>query len=543
MESAPSSAHQVTLAAFESELKTARTLLKIQQQETYHCQEHLSLLNAEIDTLRSVVDEQQQAIHALNLQLQEKTDKVKSFEDTFDQFRVDKHALYELETQNSHLLERMKEKQRQLDDREAENRYMLNHKDDATLAEEIRIKKVAELQIVMPIEFSQLEAKLERARSTIDEYEITISALKVENEQLRGQLQWNDEVKRDQLSRSMQSEYKMLMQLDQRDNIVKSLEVEKDTLQRVATVHQSRGDYIHRQFKESLKELDRTETVCGAVVDFVERDIAQLQGAQKLLRQENAVLQAESQLLHEIVSRSSTQRSFNKTFATAKRSSSSSSSLRLPAIFGNDTTGLLSPTSLNNFPTKFTHSDKLNSTAPSSLQSDTQPIVVNKQWDFGEFSNAIEIVDMQDMKRQCLAKVLSTALIMLPGAPELFNVTLPKNNIDLSNMSLVDEDIDQVHNYIILNSCMQSSDLFSDNKPQIISEFRKISFQPVILIQLNDNRLTSEGLFKLVAWILSLSNEEIRDRPSPLTIDLSNNKVNYIARTIINVDCVDMCSL
>ncbi len=62
---------------------------------------------------------------------------------------------------------------------------------------------------------------------------------------------------------------------------------------------------------------------------------------------------------------------------------------------------------------------------------------------------------------------------------------------------------------------------------QIINEFRTFSFRCISTLNLSGNLLTSEGLFKIITWILAMATDEIRDRNFPLEINLRQNKVCY----------------
>lgn len=298
--------HKETIAAFEAELKSSRSLLLIQQVESRQAQEHIELLNREVDALRLIVDEKQDEIQRLNVKLQSKKEKVNEFESTFDQFRIDHLAFYELEQQNNQLLERLKEKQKIIDELEIETQYLRNQKDDSMMIDERKVKKLAELEIVMPIERSQLEAKIEQSNLTIAELQSRVFLLEEENNSMKHTMKWNDELKLDQLARSKQAEYQMLMQLDRRDEEQRIIEEEKATLKKTAEIQAQRGNEIQRQWRKSVDKLETVENMCGAIVDYVERDYGRAVTAEKLLRKENEKLQAQTQVLREIVSRAST---------------------------------------------------------------------------------------------------------------------------------------------------------------------------------------------------------------------------------------------
>jgi myosin heavy subunit len=420
--------HQATLDAFQSELKTARSLLEMQKRETRHCQEHISLLNGEIDTLRQLVEEKQHQIHKLNMKIQSKSDKVSHFKETFDQFRVDKLALYELEQQNAQLLERLKEKQKVIDELEIEITYLRSQNDNETLVDEIKSKKFAELQIVMPIEKSQLEIKLENALNYIRQLEDNVRELSAYNQQLKQEMVWNDEVKRDQLARSNQSEFRMLMQLDKTEALVKTLESEKELLDQTNAVTESRSKHIEKQYASSLKRIENVQTICGAVVDYVERDYASLQHAEQLLKEENLKLQSELQILREIITRASHSPEEFTTIMTSNN----------PTILD-----------FRNTSSRSSLEKKLSPMRSPRLKTmkfqETQRSSSNLRWQeakFVEFLQMMESLDKKSLKKTCLVKQLLVAQDLISS---IQLKKIPTScSIDLSHIYLTDDDVDEV---------------------------------------------------------------------------------------------------
>lgn len=436
------SAHKATILAFENELKIARSMLELQQKETRHCQEHISLLNGEIDALRKLAEEKQMEVHKLNLKIQAKTDKVCEFETTFDQFRVDKMALYELEQQNAQLLERLKEKQKVIDEYEIEISYLRNQMEDGNLVDESKEKKMAELQIVMPIEKFQLEVRLENALKHISELEENLRMTQSINHQLHQQMEWNDQIKRDQLARSNQSEFRMLLQLDKTEELVKSLESDKETLNKINDQKESRSNYVEKQYLKSLQKIDDVETMCGAVVDYVERDLAAIQNSEMFLRQENSRLQSELQLLHEVVTRSMTVEEFAKTFGSTGSMSKPGSTIksRHGENFPKQHSSLHSKLSPVRSPMSGKRINAINECPPMGNTASAQ--LKWQESKFVEFLQMMESVDKRSLKYTCLMKQLSIVKDVLTSIQ--CNKLPSKCNIDFSSLYLGDDDVDEV---------------------------------------------------------------------------------------------------
>jgi hypothetical protein len=290
-----------TLAAYERELHCVKKLLNLQINETKHSSEHISILNHEVDALRKIVAEKQDVIHSLNKQIVSLNDKIVELENQNDMHYVNKMALFQLEQQNQQLIERIKELQSKIHEQSVENNFLQNYKHDKVIIEEQQIIKLQELEIKFPYEKLQLLQKLDRNEVLIKEQQEIISNLEKQNFSFYQMIQVYEDIKNDQLSRSKLFEYKLLIELDMKEKEKNFIENEKNYLQNNQSVIVQKSNELSQRLQTSYKSMDELNNLYSVVIDTLEKENNLESYKSKLLTKENYLLQAEKQLLNEII--------------------------------------------------------------------------------------------------------------------------------------------------------------------------------------------------------------------------------------------------
>ncbi|RYH09000.1 hypothetical protein EON65_40460, partial [archaeon] len=298
-----SNCHKETIAAFEAQLKAAQDLLHIQQQDALHREEHIQLLNGEIDMLRNTVQTKQDVILSLQSQLQGKNYTLEALNKELDQLRIDKTAIYTLSEQVKDLDGKIKQKDKVIANLHIEVRFLQEKSDDLMLVQAQKAERLNELEVIAPFHITRLEVQLQKLQ---EEHRIATgkcSALLQENTELHKALKWNEDRRIEQVARAQRIEYAQLLQLDHIDHTLRNLQADQDALKQANSKEFQRGQELLAQLQSTVRTVDEVETVCGAVVSVVQKEKEILQRREKKLMQHNLLLQGEKQILGEILER------------------------------------------------------------------------------------------------------------------------------------------------------------------------------------------------------------------------------------------------
>jgi hypothetical protein len=295
-----------TIAAYDRQVQNLQQLLALQTNETKHCQDHILMLNREVDSLRKIIEEKQKSIHDLQRQLRKKQDFSAEIEKKYDESKIDKLAFFELEERNMQLLEGLKRKTMEVDKLQVENRYLQEHREDRLLLEEIKAKKAVELEITFPYERTQLQVRLDHAQEVNNSQALRIQVLETHVQQLTQNLEDHQEKMKDLLLRSKQSEFKMLMELDAKDSENHALDIQNHQMQLTQQSLTSHASELTAQLNNSVNQTESLQTLFSSAIDTLENDVKQLQYKEKILKRENQLLQLEGQVQKDVISRVST---------------------------------------------------------------------------------------------------------------------------------------------------------------------------------------------------------------------------------------------
>lgn len=295
-----------TIAAFERQVQNLQQLLSLQTNETEHCQEHILILNREIDALRKIIEEKQKSIHDLQKQLKQKKEFATDLEKKYDESKIDRLAFFELEERNLQLLGGLKEKQAEIERLQVENRYLQEHREDRLLLEELKAKKALELEISFPYERTQLQVRLDQAHEVNNQQAIRLQLLEAQVQSLTQELQSHQEHMKDMLLRSKQSEYKMLMELDAKDVENHALDVENHQMKTLQQSLAAQTGELTAQLNNSIQQTETLQTLFSSTIHTLENDVHQLHTKEKLLLRENQLLQYEGQVQKGMIARAST---------------------------------------------------------------------------------------------------------------------------------------------------------------------------------------------------------------------------------------------
>lgn len=235
---------RVALESLRMELAAEQRLLKIQIEENYKAQEHIVLLDAEVDALRNLAESKQLKINELKDIIVEKEDEIKSLQSKLKDSAIEKRAFDELDGSNGRLLSKLKECQDKITQLDIELKIERSMKFDKSLYDDTRAIKVAAMEVILTSQMEDLKQRYELAQKELSEKTETISSLSSRVCSLEEALRWSEFTRMDQIARSRQSEYRSLAKLEDVSlNYYKALD-DKEVLQQSAAVQAVRGDML-----------------------------------------------------------------------------------------------------------------------------------------------------------------------------------------------------------------------------------------------------------------------------------------------------------
>ena len=291
------SGHRKIEDSLKAELKAAQDLLLLQQKDNYKFQDHVQILEHELDTLHVLVEDKQKTINALKKRIVEKEDAIKDLQKEVRDNKIDRHALKTFESQNTLLLDELKDRMKAMEALEIELRFLKENYEDKTCYSDDRAKRVAAMDIVLTATVTSLQSDLAAAETDIARKADEIVKLKQEVKDLQAGLWQSEERRRDQIARSRQTEYRTLARLQEVSESYFTAEDDKEMLEDTIRLHTSRGESLQRQLDRTVLSLDSSQELFGAVVDHVESRSEIARGNAHQLERENQALQAEIQVL------------------------------------------------------------------------------------------------------------------------------------------------------------------------------------------------------------------------------------------------------
>lgn len=289
--------HRKIEESLRAELKAAQDVLAMQQQECYRFQEHVQIIEAELDSVQDLLKQKQLKINELSNIILEKDDKISNLNALLDENRVDRHALKGFETQNLSLFTKIKEKAKSVEELEIELRFLKENFDDKSDYNDDRAKRVAAQDIILTSTLNSMQKDLATANNTIAQRDEEIALLKQQMASLRAAAWLSEEHRRDEVARSRQSEYRTLAKLQQvQDEYFRSNDANELLLDTVQ-LKTKRGNMLQRQLNRTVDTLEESQDLFGRVVDQVETRSAFTRANEHQLLRENQNLQAQIQML------------------------------------------------------------------------------------------------------------------------------------------------------------------------------------------------------------------------------------------------------
>lgn len=558
-----------TIDAYDQQVRDAQALLKVQVNETQHCHEHIDILNREIDALRCIVQEKQNVVHQLQNQLIKRKDAYAELEIKYDQSKIDRLAFFDLEQQNLQLLEQLKHKQIALDELEMENRYLREQREDRLIVEETKAKKMNELEVTFPFERTQLQVRLDHAQNLNNHQAMRIMQLQSEVCDLQTRLSSKEQLSSEQLTRAKQSEYKALLQLDQRDMIMSSLEKQNSELEQSSKAVGQRAKELTAQLDHSLHAAQYAENVYSTVIDTLEHDHLHHAIQQRMNARVQSALTLETQvaaeLLQSILSedgRSGKPRRNltipqSPSFGATKRSplskfeqhqwtpsrTSTTATLTNSNRKGTNRNKSFQSQSPNgdirvSAPSTATpkYSEKSNNRSKQTTLSSPLHIDINSPT-----TSARQLAPRQQREER-----VGTALLHSPAVrSSLTAMALPAGAGAVAELIAVQEArVMLLHRYMrlfcssVMDSSSEAAELdlqqcqITDRDVDIVIDWLRTlstgSYHNLSSIVLRQNKLSGLTVEKLIAFLLSLAGEDVTARTDsgPLLVDLQYNCIN-----------------
>ena len=136
-------------ASLRAEVRAAQDVLAIQQKDNYRFQEHVKILDGEIDSLRIMLEDKQLIINKLNNVVVKKDDRILELENLLHENKIDRHAFKTFEHQNILLLDELKATKKKMEELEVEVRYLRELRQDRIEYDEAYTKRVAEMDVML----------------------------------------------------------------------------------------------------------------------------------------------------------------------------------------------------------------------------------------------------------------------------------------------------------------------------------------------------------------------------------------------------------
>jgi hypothetical protein len=290
--------------ALREELRTAQEILALQQKETYKFQDHVEILDNEINSLRELLEERQGVINTLREKLLLKDDRIKEQEKNIYDNTIDHAAFKTFETQNLLLLDELKENNDRTTALEIEVRFLRNLKQDKNDYDDDRAKKVAAMDIIMTGTVHNLELKVEEGKGEVErrvrenaELDRTIHEMDRKLSDTHRLLHLNEDNRREQVTRSRQSEYRTLSRLQDLTTRYYSALDEREVVDEELHINSNNTSRMQSQLHHTRATLDTSQDFFGNILDNVESENDLLRDSERRVRGENQHLQVEKNKL------------------------------------------------------------------------------------------------------------------------------------------------------------------------------------------------------------------------------------------------------
>eukprot|EP01041_Mallomonas_annulata_P013072 gene13072-27589_t len=524
-----------TEAAFK-ELAATKKVLDLQQKNSYRQQEYITLLEGELDRTKSLVESKEEQLSTANSEIYEKTKKVLELESEVKTAHMEQTVFQRFAEQNKVLLVKFQEERKKCN--ELEEKILLLQQENNSLQVNVNThtKLFGETEVNMTCTIRDLNHQLIIEKQAKDSIQDKLKQLQIEFNYLQNYLLHSDEKHVDEMSRTKQQDFKILLQVeDLNREYYKTKDMNENLLESLnqATV---RGESLEQRLSFVATEAETMEEKMLIIYHENEKMKKEYFKNQHKLQKENISLQTNLNEARESISN-----------LTRKCQSLLASNARLTALTGDSESICASTTShstlnstshSNSTPTspghvkRFQHflqrdaliddDSEINtatgttSTATTTNLSVSESVpytltspILGKRVLLSKYLMQISIASEKYKGGNFAASSLSSSVTStstsssMLGDNERMSMLLQKEmmKIDLSRCGVTDEDI-----------------------PQLIEWFHLIPIRNICFINLKKNLVTVTGLRHIVTWLLSLSPEEYTQRESTLVLDLSANK-------------------
>lgn len=471
-----SSSERHTISALSSQLKDLQSLFSLQQQEAMKTAEHIDMLNNVIDTLNETIKQQNNEISNLrqvNSVLKESLEKA---EENKEHAHVERKTFIKLEEQTKKLFEIIKEKNLEIGDMKVELKYLREMKEDSLFVEEMKMKKLEENNISLPLENKKLKKKLATSEDLNETFRKKISYLEERVAELDMKLKYQENYTVESMAKINKLEYENILKLDKLFIESRDIEKREQELKRNIEVFKENNTELQSQLQESVNKIQLVESVCGNIIDNAEKVINEKKIEVNNLNYENKKLKIEIKMLREIIEKASQRGQYyilgDKNFYEYNSEDAKGINIEAP--------------SLHKLPADMVNINHLSTTNFSQTQPNGQNIStplskIHPMTKFNSSNSGLEqkergifpIIDMlnakqglffYDMKTQiienylkifssslCLSTVFyTTSFLENNSQPLIFSkdfisgLAHSSKTINLSNCSILDQDIDIV---------------------------------------------------------------------------------------------------
>lgn len=284
------------MASLQQELETTLLLLEMQKKDTYKSMEHCLLLERELDSLHVLIEDKQSTINNLQQELFQKQNQIDELTTTITKTTISNSAFEELQQQNLLLLDKLKEKKKEVQQLEIEVKFLINNSENKTLYDENKLIKITELDIITTSKISSYENKINTLTTALSNSKEQITRLQQEKDELINQFSYELHNKNEKLFRSRQTEYLTLLKYLFQLNDKTILENDKEILSDTISINQQNNFLLQKELEKVVHNNLRNETTFTNIITTNENSNYLLRKNEKLLLKENEKLKFELEL-------------------------------------------------------------------------------------------------------------------------------------------------------------------------------------------------------------------------------------------------------
>jgi hypothetical protein len=258
-----------------SELATAQKLLTIQQKDNYRFQEHVHLLDGEIDALKLLLEEKQLLINKKENEIDARSEQVRNLELELKAARLDIASFTTLADNFRALQQTLENKQIEIDQLTLTLQQTQKNAAEMEAFWKAKVNEDMLTEAKLTADIMLLTQSLSEITQKHNEADSEISNLRRHVSLLQQELKFTDETRSEQILRSRQTEYRTLHRADDLSQRLQRTIDEKETLQHTLDLSLFRGDILQQRLGESFEITDENHHVMETVVKSLEQTNAE----------------------------------------------------------------------------------------------------------------------------------------------------------------------------------------------------------------------------------------------------------------------------